>query len=197
VIVLLIFSLIIRFSAAQPEFISVRFDTACWKQSSCGVLFNVHDKIKGPVYLYVHHKEYFVNHRNVVRSVSRKQLAGEKIGSEELNRCTKFKLNKDAAKTTSFGGSSLSAEEQLSPCGIFPTLIPMDTFALTKKSSSSDPASLTADAADTSIAIKTDDGLTWDGLKGSRYKNQEGGSTTQWADIENGKYPTFSHAQIH
>jgi hypothetical protein len=125
--------------------------------------------MKGPVYLYIHFKDFFVNHRNVVRSVSKKQLNGQDIAdnSDELSRCSKIQLNKENdAVTTSISGSTLVGDDAMSPCGIYPSLIPRDTFTLTLKDSSSDPSSLTAQPSDTNIAISSDSGLVWDGLKG-------------------------------
>lgn len=168
----LIISLIIKFSAAQPDRIDVRFDSACFNQDTCGVLFNVHEDMPGPVYLYIHYKNFYVNHRNVVQSISSTQLTGTDINddSQKKESCDPFKLNSDVSTiTTSYQGTTLVNDEVLSPCGIYPVLVPRDTFTLTLKGSSSDSSALTAQPADTNIVISSDKDLVWDGLKGVKY----------------------------
>lgn len=170
--------------------IEVRYDSACYNQDTCGVLFNVHEKIPGPVYLYIHYKDFFANHRNVANSVSKKQLSGTDIqtDSDELSNCSDIQKNKDNPSVTkSISGDTLVDDEAISPCGIFASLIPKDGFTLTLKDSSSDPSSLTAQSADTNIVITTDKGLVWDGLKGNKYKKQDNADSKSWYDVESRK----------
>lgn len=141
--------------------------------------------MKGPVYLYSHFKNFHVNHRNVVRSVSRKQIAGESITKAELDkRCQALSLNKEFPVTTSFSGVPLVADAPLSPCGLYPSLIPKEGYVLTLKSPTTDPSLNKPQPADTTIIIKDNDNVAWDGLKGNRFKQSKEGTTTQWIDVE-------------
>jgi hypothetical protein len=89
--------------------------------------------------------------------------------------------------------------DDLAPCGIFATLTPKDTFTLTLKDEGSAASSLVPLPADTTIEIK-DKGIVWDGLKGTRFKNDD--KSKQWADVEEERFidwmkqpmtPNFSH----
>lgn len=71
-VLVIVLSFILKSSADTPYFNNIRYDDACEGLNSCAKVFEVKEEITGPVYLYIYFEDFFINHRNVVRSVSRR-----------------------------------------------------------------------------------------------------------------------------
>lgn len=188
VVLVIILSFILKSSADKPYFYNIRYDDICEGQNSCAKVFEVKEEVTGPVFLYIYYEDFFINHRNVVRSVSRRQIAGEDVADSEIDkRCPGFRNNKDKPALVSFSGASLVETETLSPCGIYPSLLPLDAFKLVLRDTNADKVATGALPGDTDIVITTKEKMNWEGLKGSRFKQHASATTKQWVDVEQGK----------
>lgn len=141
-------------------------------------------------------ENFFINHRNVARSIDKKQINGadRKISDATLI-CKSMSVNDDSGKLYSWENALLDQNAVLNPCGVYANLMPngfslflikIDDFALYKKSPK-ETSILSATTEDIQFTIKTD-GLIWDTLKGHRFKRTEGSNTKQWVDPESDRF---------
>lgn len=171
VVLVIVLSFVLKSSADTPFFHNIRYDDACDGLTSCAKVFEIKEEVTGPVYLYIYFEDFFINHRNVVRSVSRRQIAGEDVDDGEIDkRCPGFRTNSDKPALTSYLGASLVQTETLSPCGIYPSLVPGDMFSVTQRDTNADKTATGPLAGDTNIVITSKEKLAWEGLKGKRFK---------------------------
>lgn len=170
-VLVIVLSFILKSSADSPYFNNIRYDDVCEGQTACAKVFEVKEEITGPVYLYIYYEDFFINHRNVVRSVSRRQIAGEDVDDAEIDkRCPGFRTNKDKPATSSFTGVPLVETETLTPCGIYPSLIPQDGFRVVLRDASADKTATGPLPGDTEIVVTSKEKIAWEGLKGTRFK---------------------------
>jgi hypothetical protein len=149
--VILVFGLaaIIGISSSKPFFFSESYPVACIDKKQCAFTFEIKEDVSGPIYIYSHYRDFFVNHRNVVKNVSKNQISGDKLsGSDLTKRCPGMEKNKEKGVTLSHKGEALNPDDALSPCGIYPTIIPNEDYTLIMKATGSDAKSLVRAPAD-------------------------------------------------
>lgn len=128
VILLLIIGVIIRGTANNAQEYQVRFDDKCKSGTNCVFNLLIREKMTGPIYIYLHFNNMFINHRKVMKSLSKKQLMGEDIDTDTLKTTCEGKVkNSDFANAkTAFQakGQAYDSEATLNPCGIYATMFP-------------------------------------------------------------------------
>lgn len=134
--------------------------------------------MKGPVYLYYEIHNFYMNHRDFVKSRNFAQLRGEvHVDSNNNSRCEGAKYVKeifdyDESRYKTFTGKPLSGDEFANPCG----LIAKSYFNDTYKMYDSNGKNLGID--ETGIANNYD--------KEYMFKRNPDADTLQWIDVENG-----------
>lgn len=84
------------------------------------------ETIPGPVYVYVYYKNFYLNHRNVMKSFDKDQLRGTDKSVEDLVKsCGDVRRNKDIGVSKFWNNTNtVDPEAALNPCGILPSLFP-------------------------------------------------------------------------
>ena len=67
--------------------------------------------------------------------------------------------------------------ETLSPCGMYASLIPLDAFSLVLRDTNANKEAIGPLAGDTSIVITDKEKLSWEGIKGNRFKKHASAAT--------------------
>lgn len=125
---------IVMHAGLLPRVVAVAYDTQCSSTADCRVAFTLKEELTAPIFVYTHFTKFFVNHRNVMRSVSRKQIANQSVDKKELEqRCGPVLLNSDLSSAFSYNNEPLALSEVARPCGIFPSLFPRDDYRLYRK----------------------------------------------------------------
>ena len=70
VILLGLLGIALRSSIVDKLEYRIRYDDKCVGQSTCKFDFVIREKATAPVYLYLHFKNFFINHRNIAGSFS-------------------------------------------------------------------------------------------------------------------------------
>lgn len=116
---------IIRTGTSDTDWFEIRFDDKCGDSTTCNFPLYVKNKIKGPIYLYLHFEDFFVQHRNSIKSVSQKQLSGVNLDYKSVKTaCLGAVTNEEAAKDFSISGKRLDPKGVANPCGILASLFP-------------------------------------------------------------------------
>ena len=76
IVAFVVIGLLIRSSTSDIETFTIRFDDKCGDAPVCQFPFFVKKTIKGPIYVYLHFKDFYVQHRASLKSVSHEQLSG-------------------------------------------------------------------------------------------------------------------------
>ena len=87
----------------------------------------------------------------------------------------------------SFLGTPLLETETLSPCGIYPSLVPQDAFRVVLRDANADKTATGPLAGDTEVVVTSKEKIAWEGLKGTRFKQHATGPAKQWINVEEGK----------
>lgn|SRR3990167_817680 len=128
VAILLIIGVIIRGTANSAQEYQVRFDDKCKSGTDCIFNLRIREKMKGPIYLYLHFNNLFINHRKVMKSLSKKQLMGEDLDTSAISSTCEGRVkNSDfpfAKNAISALGKGYDENAALNPCGIYATLFP-------------------------------------------------------------------------
>ena len=128
VALLLVIGVIIRGTANNAQEYQVRFDDKCKSGTNCVFNLLIREKMTGPIYIYLHFNNLFINHRKVMKSLNKKQLMGEEIDIDTLKTTCEGRVkNSDFANAkTALQGKGLAydADAALNPCGIYATLFP-------------------------------------------------------------------------
>jgi hypothetical protein len=138
----------------------------------CYLNLNINKTIPGPVYFYYEIRNFYMNHRDFVKSRSFPQLRGENI--YDYSRCEGAKYNKDIldSKFVNPWGVKLNPESYANPCGLIAKSYFNDSeYTLT----SSNGKSILIDDRD--IANYYDINYM--------FKRHPEYNTTQWTDVEN------------
>jgi LEM3 (ligand-effect modulator 3) family / CDC50 family len=128
VALLMIIGVIIRGTANSAQEYQVRFDDKCTAGTNCVFNLLIRDKMTGPIYVYLHFNNFFLNHRKVMKSLNKQQLMGNDVDLETLSTtCAGMSQNSDYP----FANTSLTAmgkpyvhSAALNPCGIYASLFP-------------------------------------------------------------------------
>lgn len=176
-LVLFALGIVIRMGTSNTDSFTLRFDDKCGDSESCSFPFIVKRKIKGPIFMYLHFKNFYVQHRMSLKSMSHSQLKGNNKSPKELEKyCKGMKINEDFKRDFSFKGDRLDPRAPLNPCGIYATLFPEDDFLLEKK---------LKDGTFSKVAIQTQD-IANQKLR-EKYQRLGDGSK-QWADVSAGNF---------
>lgn len=102
--------------------ITYRFDDKCSK-NVCNLEFHIKNDIKGPFYVYIGFKNFYLNNRKVMLSVNKKQLNGKIISeNEENNSCKDYFYYEDGQRYLKKKLEETSLNKVLNPCGLYPLL---------------------------------------------------------------------------
>lgn len=172
---------VIRATSNNSTEFRIRYDDKCTSHSNlpCSFNFYVKEKIKGPLYFYIHFRNFYLPHRKVMRSFSSSQIAGKDRTNKQLERACPGKfLNKHLGVTKALDGSNVPEDGQLIPCGIMPSLFPRDKFSLEK---------LKDDLKTTEKSLPLDiSKITYKKLQGNKYKNYD--LKKQYINVEDRRF---------
>lgn len=186
--IFVVLGLLIRAAGTDITTFTIRLDDKCGDSATCSFPLFVKSKIKGPIYVYLHFKDFYVQHRAGLKSVSHSQLAGEDLSlSDAQSDCPGAVLNKDIIKSTSVSGKTLDPEAVASPCGLYASLFPKDDFSLKKKVTNA------SGQIEIDIPITTS-GIAWENQK-DKFVLQKDGNTS-WIDTRNGRTSLISERFI-
>ena len=101
--------------------INYRFDNKCLK-NECILNLKINNDQKGPFYVYIGFKNFYINNRKVMLSVNKIQLAGEII-TKERNKidninCINYSLNKDGKRFYKSKFENKDENEVIHPSGL-------------------------------------------------------------------------------
>ena len=117
--------LIIRTGTSDTDWFEIRFDDKCGDSSTCNFPLFVKSKMKGPIYMYLSYKDFYVQHRNSLKSVSQSQLSSLDPSYSTLkSACTGAFTNQEAGKDFSITSQRLDPSKPANPCGILASLFP-------------------------------------------------------------------------
>lgn len=171
-----VLGIVIREGTTDTKSFQIRFDDKCGDSQTCEFPFFVKSRMKGPIYVYLHFKNFFVQHRRALKSVDHDQLKGERQSVADVkNSCEGMVTNEDFAQDFSVTGNKLDPKAALSPCGLYASLFPRDRFTLEKKN---------ADLSYSKVAISST-GISWEDHRKNKFKQIDGGKE-QWVDVTDG-----------
>ena len=121
----LIFGVIIVVFTSQLKEIKYRYDEYCSRNNNnvvngkieCTFIFTVHEKMSKPIMIYYQIDDFSQNHRVYMDSKSEKQLKGEQVSKEDLEKsgeCEHRLLKKDFGS----GSNPGNPDELQNPCGL-------------------------------------------------------------------------------
>lgn len=182
---LIVIGVIIRASANNNTEFRIRFDDKCKSTStSCDFDIVVREDTKGPFYFYVHFTNFHINHRQVMRSYSVNQMRGLAASYDDISTTCGNKLrNKDLnISAYKFSTEKVDSEGLLTPCGILPSLIPLDAITFGKYGDNNAVTAMTLEY----------DNINYPNLKGNKYRITDETRNKLWMDIENRRYDSCS-----
>lgn len=180
---LVVIGLIVKGTSNNSTEFRIRFDDKCRNKSPCVFDLFVREAIPGPVYLYIYFKNFYLNHRNVMRSFSKDQLKGDEVAMDKVqSACGDVTRNKHAGVSKYFFNTSpVDPEGALNPCGILPSLFPSG------RRSSADSLVLQAvdkaGAATKTYSLETSE-INYKNLRGNKFKVSDGTKDKQWLNVE-------------
>lgn len=189
---------IIRAGTSDTDSFDIRFDDKCGDSSTCSFPFYVKNKMEGPIYVYLHFKDFFVQHRNSIKSVSQNQLSGEIVGYDAASTaCIAAVRNEDTLRDYSITGKRLDPKAVANPCGILASLFPkgitrthIDDFILSKRVINN----ATQVESYENVPIKIE-GISWAGYKEKKFKMLNNGAD-QWVNVTNERFIEWMRAPL-
>lgn len=189
VAVLVIIGIIIKATANDSTEFRIRFDDKCKNLASCDFSIYVRENVPGPVYVYIHFENFFLNHRRVMRSVSKDQLRGLKVEDSKIETaCSGKTKNKDIGVTsyTFNPTAAVNADGPLNPCGIYASLYPKGRLRMTidilKISTLDDNGAVTGD-----LVLDTTN-INYKNLRGNKYKITDDTKNELWTNVEDPRF---------
>ena len=132
-LLLFVIGILIRATCNGNKELEFRIDDRCTDGVMCHIEFTIKEEIKGPVYVYLHYTNFFLNHRRVMRSFNKDQMKGAIPTQTSIdNTCLNMQWNKDSGHIQGIAGNALVPEDPLYPCGILPNLYVKGTQAVTE-----------------------------------------------------------------
>lgn len=133
----IIFGIIILVFTAQITEVKYRYDDKCNNtyNYNCTLTFSIKKKMTKPIMIYYQLEEFSQNHKVYMGSKSDKQLRGEEVSKEDLEKsgvCENMLLNKDI-------GNGLEDEEVAIPCGLMAKSYFRDKFFFTYRGKALNP----------------------------------------------------------
>lgn len=198
VIFFAIMGVVIRAGTSDSNTFDIRFDDKCGDSATCSFPFYVKSKIEGPIFVYLHFQNFFVQHRNSLKSVSQSQLAGNNLNYESVkSACLNAITNEESLRDYSITGKRLDPKAVANPCGILASLFPkgshrstLDDFKLFKRSINATTNTETFD----SVTIRTE-GLSWKAHKEKKFHMLNNGSE-QWVNVTNERFIEWMRAPL-
>ena len=191
VIVFVAVGFIIRSGTSGVSSFTVRIDDKCGDSQNCQFPFFVKSDIQGPVYVYLYFKDFYVQHRRSLKSVSYTQLSGTYQSPSDLSSsCTGEVTNSDYSSIYSITGSKLNPADSLTPCGVLATLFPKDDFTLSQRVTNSNGT-----YSYVNVPISTTE-IAWPGMSGKAFNNINNGAN-QWINMTNGSLKSLTSRAIH
>ena len=113
----IIFGILILVFTSQLKEIKIRYDDFCFKfiHNNCSIMISIGEKMPKPIMIYYQLDDFSQNHRVYMDSKSDKQLNGEEVSKEDLEKsgeCDNMLLNKD------IGAYHLNPDNVAYPCGL-------------------------------------------------------------------------------
>ena len=125
----IIFGIIILVFTGQINEIKIRYDDTCIDSIFCSINIPITHKMTKPIMIYYEIADFSQNHRVYMNSKSEKQLKGEEVSKEDLEKsgeCDNMILNKDI-------GVGFQPEDEVAiPCGLMAKSYFRDTFIVWK-----------------------------------------------------------------
>lgn len=126
--------LVIKIGTSDTDWFEIRFDDKCGDSKTCTFPLFVKSKMKGPLYMYLTYKDFFVQHRNSLKSVSQSQLSDLGPSTSTLqSSCAGAYTNREAGHDFSVTGVRLNPDEPANPCGVLASLFPTGTLIVTPR----------------------------------------------------------------
>lgn len=116
-VIFIIFGILILVFTSQLKEIKIRYDDFChdYIYTNCPITVTISEKMTKPIMIYYQIDEFSQNHRVYMDSKSDKQLNGEEVSKEDLEKsgvCDNVLLNKDV------GAYNLNPDDVAYPCGL-------------------------------------------------------------------------------
>lgn len=144
------------------------------KDYNCKVNISIDEDLDGPVYVFYEIEDFYINHKEFIRSKQQQALRDNKTQGEEFTMCEGAQYMyqvKEDGNYTSIDGSLLQNTSIASPCGLIAKYHFNDRFMLYDQSQKVVPIN------ETGIAYKEHKDLL--------FKNTN--RSIQWLDLEDGK----------
>lgn len=142
------------------------------------------DIIPNPSYVYYEIENFFMNHRDFVKSRLFPQLRGEvHVNSDNNSKCDgaiymKEIFNNDESKYFSVGKKRLKPDDFANPCGLIAKSFFNDTYSLFNNTTNSN-------------VFINESGIANSYDKDYMFKRHPNYQDIQWVDVENGKKIIF------
>lgn len=152
----------------------------------CLLKFQVTEKIPAPSYVYYELDNFYMNHRDFVKSRIYSQLRGEThVNSRNNSQCEgailiKEIFNDDESKYYSIGGKKLQPNDYANPCGLIAKSFFNDTYKLYAENEGN------IQSKNKEIFIN-ETGIANDYDKQYMFKRHVDYLENQWIDVTNGK----------
>ena len=113
----IVVGIIILVFTSQLKEVKIRYDDFCYEfmHNNCSISVTIKEKMTKPIMIYYQIDEFSQNHRVYMKSKSSKQLNGEEVSKEDLEKsgeCDNMILNKD------IGVYNLNPDDVAYPCGL-------------------------------------------------------------------------------
>ena len=97
-----------------------RIDDGCF-DDKCEYLMRIDkERLKGPLFIYIEYKSFYVDHRKVMLSINYKQMRGEEVDRDDLkNDCKDYLTYKDLSNFYPDLAKDKDPDALLFPCGLF------------------------------------------------------------------------------
>lgn len=153
--------------------------SSCKLGEECHVEIKVDELMKAPIFLYYELDNFYMNHRDFVKSRSYPQLRGEvHYDNKVALRCEGALFmseifDNDTSKYKTWSGKRLKGSDVANPCGLIAKSYFTDTYTLLN---------------DKAIAVTINEiGISNDYDRQYMFKRYNESDTRQWIDVENGK----------
>ena len=148
----------------------------------CEKTLEVTEDMEGPIMVFYEIEDFFINHKEFVRSKVYTQLRSETDQGDKFFLCEGAQYMwevKDDGNYTTYTGNPLTNMSIAVPCGLFAKYEFNDTFTLFAEDGSS------IFINETNIALKEHRELL--------FKNSDNATNVQWKDMEDGKLMYFNY----
>lgn len=146
---------------------------------NCEVIFNVEEDIEGPLYLFYNIEEFYINHKEFVRSKIFSNLRNANDQDTEFLKCEGAQYMyqvKDNKLYETYAGYPLKENSIANPCGLFAKYRFSDKFKLINNTND----------INKEIEISYNN-ITYKEHRDTLFKNADNSKLIQYIDVEDGK----------